>query len=165
MNSTLKVAPSGDREIVVTRVFDAPRKLVFDALTRPELIKRWLGPRGWSLTECRIDLRVGGALRFVGGRPGGAEMGWGGVFLEVSPPERFVNTEVFDEPWYPGEAVVTTVLSERGGKTTLTLTLRYETRDARDGVLKTQMQHGIAESYDKLAELLASTSGAQRGAA
>jgi len=152
----LKVAAAGDREIVFTRVFDAPRRRVFDALTEPDLLKRWHGPHGWSLVVCEVDLKAGGAFRFVWQRGADAttDMGMGGVYREVVPPERLVHTERFDQPWYPGECVITTVLGEEGGKTTFTATLRYESREARDAVLATPMEHGVAEAYDKLAELL-----------
>jgi len=144
-----------EREIVLTRVFDARRHRVFDALTRPEVLARWHGPRGWSLVVCEVDLKPRGAYRFVWRRSAnGAAMGMGGVYREVVPPERLVQTERFDRPWYPGEAVITTVLAEVDGKTTLTATLRYESRAARDLVLGTPMEDGVAESYDKLAELL-----------
>src|SRR3981081_998521 len=102
---TLKVTPPSDREIVLTRVFDAPRTLVYDALTKPELLKRWFGPRGWSLTECDVDLRVGGAWRFVLSGPEGAKMVMHGVYRELVRPERDVHTERMDD--YPGEALVT----------------------------------------------------------
>jgi uncharacterized protein YndB with AHSA1/START domain len=155
------VEPIRSREVVITRVFDAPRNRVFDALTKPEMIKRWLGPRGWSLHACDIDLRVGGSYRFVGPGPGGTEMGWGGVYREVVAPERFSATERFDQPWYPGEALVTYALAEHGGKTTLTCTILYASQEARDTVLKSDMKRGVSESYDRLAELLASPDTAQ----
>ena len=151
---TLHVALPSDREIVLTRVFDAPRELVYDALTKPELLKRWFGPRGWSLVVCEVDLRVGGAWRFVLRGPGGAQMGMRGVYRELVRPERTVHTESFDE--YPGESVVTGVLVERDGKTTLTGTVLYESKEIRDAVVRSGMEHGAAESYDKLAEQLAS---------
>jgi len=145
-----------DREIVMTRVFDAPRKLVFDAMTKPELLKRWFfGPPGWSLEVCEIDLRVGGGYRYVWRGRGGTEMGMRGVYREVVPPERIVQTEAFDKSWYPGEAVGTLVLVERDGKTTLTMTVLYDSREIRDAVLKTPMERGVAMGYDRLAELLA----------
>src|SRR5262245_40384379 len=151
----LKVTAAGDREIVMTREFDAPRALVFEAYTKPELLKRWLGVvGGWSLDVCEIDLRVGGAYRYVWRHPEQGEMGMGGVYREVVPPERIVSTEKFDQPWYPGEAVGTVVLVERGGKTTLTTTVRYESKEARDAVLKSPMEQGVAASYDRLAEVL-----------
>lgn len=156
---TLTVTTPSDREIVMTRVFDAPRRLVFDAHTKPELVQRWLlGPPGWSMPVCEIDLRVGGKYRYVWRRDtDGTRMGMGGVYREIVAPERIVNTERFDEPWYPGEGLGTLVLTERQGKTTLTNTMRYESRAARDGVLKSGMEKGVAVSYDRLAELLAAT--------
>jgi uncharacterized protein YndB with AHSA1/START domain len=157
---TLKVATPSDREIAITRVFDAPRQMVFDALTKPELAKQWLiGPPGWTMPVCEIDLRVGGAYRFVWRGPDGAGMGSRGVYREVAAPERVVATERFDEPWYPGEALVTNTLIERGGITTLTLTILYESQAARDAVLKTQMAKGLTMSYDRLAQVLASQVG------
>jgi len=153
----LQIRANGDREIVMTRVFDAPRKLVFDAFTKPELLKQWLlGPPGWSMPVCEIDLRIGGRDRYVWRRgTDGTEMGCGGVYREIVPPERLVHTEQFDNPWYPGESLITTVLDEQRGKTTLTATMLYESRDARDGILKSGMESGVAASYDRLAELLA----------
>ena len=152
----LKVTTPSDREIAMTRVFDAPRHLVFRALTTPELVQKWLlGPPGWAMPVCEMDLRVGGAYRFLWRGADGAEMGTRGVFREIAPPERFVATEQFDKPWYPGEALVTYLLVEQGGKTTLTLTVLYASREARDGVLKSGMERGVAMSYDRLAELLA----------
>jgi uncharacterized protein YndB with AHSA1/START domain len=154
---TLQVTTPSEREIAMTRVFDAPRRLVFDAWTKPELLKRWLGVRGgWSMAVCEVDLKVGGAYRFVWRGPGGKEMGMSGVYREIVRPERLVATEVFDDPWFPGEAVDTTVLVEQDGKTTLTTTVLYASQEARDAVLKTPMTRGVIESYDKLEEYLAS---------
>ena len=152
----LKLAIRGDREIVITRAFDAPRKLVFDAFTKPELVKQWLlGPDGWSMPVCEIDLKVGGKYRYVWRRDkDGTEMGMGGLYREIVAPERVVATEKFDQSWYPGEAVGTFVLVEQAGKTTLTQTILYESREARDGVLKSGMEKGIVASYDRLAKLL-----------
>ena len=153
---TLKIASRGEREIVITRAFEAPRKLVFDAWTKPELLKRWLlGPGGWSLPVCEIDLRVGGRYRYVWRHDSGNEMGMGGVYREIVAPERIVATEKFDQPWYPGEAVGTVVLVEQDKKTVLTQTLLYESRECRDLVLKSPMERGVAQSYNNLAELLA----------
>jgi uncharacterized protein YndB with AHSA1/START domain len=155
---TLKLTTPTEREIAMSRVFDAPRNLVFDALTKPELVKRWLlGPDGWSMPVCEIDLRVGGSFRYVWRHANGNEMGMRGVYREIVVPERLVATEEFDEPWYPGEAVGTVVLVEQGGKTTITQTVLYESREARDAVLKSGMEQGVARSYDRLAELVAST--------
>src|SRR5689334_4749151 len=155
----LEVAARGEREIVMTRVFDAPRRLVFDACTKPELVRQWLlGPDGWSMPVCEIDLRVGGRYRYVWRRDrDGTEMGMGGVFREIVPPERLVTTEEFDDPWYPGEAIGTLVLVEQAGRTTLTQTMLYESREARDGVLKSPMEEGVAASYDRLEKMLGKT--------
>lgn len=151
---TLEVRASGDREIVMTRVFDAPRQMVYDAFTRPELLKRWFGPRGWSLSVCEVDLRVGGGFRFILSGPGGRQMGMRGVYRELAPPDRSVHMESFDD--FPGEpAQVTAVLVEEDGKTTLTATVLSPSREVRDAMIQSGMEHGAAESYDKLAELLA----------
>jgi uncharacterized protein YndB with AHSA1/START domain len=151
---TLKVTTPSDREIVLTRVFDAPRRLVFDALSKPELLKRWFGPHGHSLVVCEVDFRVGGAWRFVLESPDGRSMGMSGVYREIVPGERTVHTEAFDE--YPGDSVITTVLTEHDGKTTLTATALYESREVRDIVIESGMEHGAAETYDRLADLLPS---------
>src|SRR6266852_4394718 len=152
---TLQVTTPTDREIVLTRVFDAARSMVWDAFTKPELLKRWFGPRGWSLVVCEVDLKVGGGFRFVLRGPDGGEMGMRGVYREIKPPERSVHMESFDD--FPGEAQVTTVFVEHGGKTTLTATVLSPSKEVRDAVIKSGMEHGAAESYDKLAELLAAT--------
>jgi uncharacterized protein YndB with AHSA1/START domain len=153
----LIVTMPNDREIAMTRVFEAPRRLVFDALTKPELIQQWLlGPPGWSMPICDIDLKVGGAYRFVWRGADGTEMGMGGVYREIVVPALLVVTERYDEPWYPGEALMTNALVEQGGKTTLTLTVRYELPEARDIALKSPMEQGVTASYDRLAELLPS---------
>ena len=151
---TLQVTTPTEREIVLTRVFDAPRTLVFDAFTKPELLKRWFGPRGWSLAVCEVDLKVGGKWRFVLRGPDGRDMGMRGVYREIAAPDRSVHTESFDD--FPGESIVTTLLVEDRGKTTLTATVRYPSQEVRDAVIKSGMEHGAAESYDKLAEYLAS---------
>jgi uncharacterized protein YndB with AHSA1/START domain len=154
---TLQVTTPSEREIEMTRVFAAPRNLVFDAWTKPELLKRWLGVRaGWSMAVCEVDLKVGGEYRYVWRGPEGAEMGMGGVYREIVAPERLVATESFDEPWYPGEALDTLVLIEEDGKTTATTTVLYESQEIRDAVLESGMARGVAESYDTLDGYLAS---------
>src|SRR6266536_2783874 len=151
---TLKVTTPTDREIVLTRVFDAPRDLVFDAFSKPELLKRWFGPRGWSMPVGGVGLKVGGGFRFVLRGPNGRDMGMRGVYREITPPERSVHMESFDD--YPGESQVTAVFVEQEGKTTLTATVLYPSQEVRDAVIQSGMEHGAAESYDKLAEMLAS---------
>ncbi|MGA8232204.1 MAG: SRPBCC family protein [Candidatus Acidiferrales bacterium] len=152
----LQVAARSEREIVVTREFDAPRRMVFDAMTKPELLKRWLGVfGGWELAVCEIDLRLGGTYRWVWRQSSdGSEMGVRGTYREIVPPERIVCTELFDVPWYPGEALITTTYAEQDGRTTLTMTILYVSREARDGVLKSPMERGITMSYNNLAKLL-----------
>ncbi|HEX9705931.1 MAG TPA: SRPBCC family protein [Gemmatimonadales bacterium] len=153
---TLQITAKGDRELVITRRFDAPCTLVFAALTKPELVKRWLGVfGGWSLAVCEIDLRVGGAYRYEWHGPKGARMGMRGVTREVTPPARWVATGRFDEAWYPGEEINTSVLVEQRGQTTLTNTVRYESQEARDMVLKSPMEKGMAAGYDNLEKVLA----------
>jgi uncharacterized protein YndB with AHSA1/START domain len=154
---SLKLTTRGDREIVITRVFDAPRNLVFDAFAKPELVRQWLlGPPGWSMPVCEIDFKVGGKYRYVWRHTNGNEMGMGGVYREIVAPERIVATEKFDQSWYPGEAVGTVALLEQAGKTTLTQTIRYDSPQAREAVLKSPMEQGVAAGYDRLADLLAS---------
>lgn len=157
-SGTFNITAQGDREIVITRVFGATRRLVFDAYTKPELVKRWLlGPDGWSMPVCEIDLRAGGKYRYVWRNDSdGREMGMGGTYREVLTPDRIVATEVFDEAWYPGEALDTIVLVERDGKTTLTQTILYNSRETRDAVLKSPMRTGMAASYDRLEKSLPS---------
>ena len=151
----LTVTTPTAREIVLTRTFDAPRRLVFDAWTKPELLKRWYGARGWNLVECEVDLRVGGTWRFVSRGPDGTEMGQGGVYREVVPPERLVYTEAFVDQSYPGESLNAHVFVERNEKTTTTSTLLYPSRVARDIVINYPMARGVSEGYARLAELLA----------
>jgi uncharacterized protein YndB with AHSA1/START domain len=155
-SKALKVEAHGDREIVMTRVFDAPRTLVWEAFTKPELLQRWLlGPPGWSMPVCQLGQKPGDRYRYVWRNDAnGTEMGMGGVIREIVPPERMVATEKFDQPWYPGEAIGTLVLTEQQGKTTLTQTILYESREVRDIVLKSPMEKGVAMSYDRLEELL-----------
>jgi uncharacterized protein YndB with AHSA1/START domain len=145
-----------DREVRVTRRFDAPRALVFRALTTPEVLKRWmLGPDGWALAVCTIDLRVDGAFRYVWRKPSGREMGMGGVYRAIEPPARLVYTEVFDDDWTGGETVVTNTLDEDRGRTTLTVTILFASKAARDAARTTGFDTGMEQAYDALASLLA----------
>jgi len=153
----LQVTTPTEREIVMTRLFDAPRKLVFDAHTKPELVKRWLlGPPGWTMPFCEIDLRVGGKYRYEWRHPEKPGFGTGGVYREIAAPRRIVQTELMDGAPAGGEALTTLVLSEQGGKTTLTQTMLFSSREIRDMVIKTGMAKGVEASYANLDEVLAS---------
>jgi uncharacterized protein YndB with AHSA1/START domain len=150
--STLKVTMPSDREIAMTREFNAPRQLVWDAHTKPELVRKWLlGPPGWSMPVCRIDLRVGGSYRYEWlSDKDGSTMAMGGTYKEVKPIERIVQTEKFDDPWYEGEAISTFTLKEQGTKTILTTTVRYASQAVRDSVIKSGMTTGVEQSFDRL---------------
>jgi len=155
------ISTPSDLEIQVTRDFHAPRQLVFDAFTKPELIRRWLlGPPGWTMPVCEIDLRVGGAYRYVWRKSGVPDMGMGGIFREIVPPQRIVATEKFDDAWYPGDALDTTEFVEHGDITKMTLTVQYQSREARDIASRSGMEHGMAAGYNRLEELLPSLPGA-----
>jgi len=149
---TLKVTTRGDREIIMERVFDAPRELVWEAMTKPELVKRWYGPHGFHLVVCEIDFRVGGKWRYVLRTPDGRDMGQYGEFREIVKLERMVMTEGFDD--FPGVAVDTVVFTEQAGKTKLTLTAEAPSKEARDAMIASGMEHGAAETYDRLNEML-----------
>lgn len=160
MKNTLKVITPTDREIVMTRVFDAPRRLVFEAMTKPETLKCWLfGPPGWTMTACEDDPRAGGTFRWAWRGPDGTEMAMKGVYREVVPPERIVRTESFEFGCdsQGGEQLGTLILTEKDGKTTLTLTVLYPSKEARDATIASGMEHGVAAGYDRLDELLAAT--------
>lgn len=161
---SLQVTTPTDREIALKRTFDAPRDVVWDAITKPELLKRWLfGPPGWEMTVCDEDVRVGGAYRWAWRGPDGKEMAMHGVYREVVPPEpggaggRIVRTETFDFGCESqgGEQIGTLVLAEQGGKTVLTLTVLYPSKQARDATIASGMEQGIAAGYDRLEEILA----------
>ena len=146
-----------DREIEIARDFHAPRQLVFDAFTKPELVRRWLlGPPGWSMPVCEIDLTVGGAYRYVWRKDGVKDMGMGGVFREIVSPSRLVATEKFDDSWYPGDALDTTAFVEEGDITKTKITVLYESKEARDTARRSGMEHGMAAGYNRLEELLSS---------
>ena len=143
-----------DMEVVFTRVVNAPRRVVFDAWTNPKHVPRWmLGPEGWTMPVCEIDLRVGGAWRFVWRKSDGMEMAMTGTYREVMPPERLVSTERWGPDW--PETVNAVVLTEAAGQTTITLTITYPTKEARDAALATGMKEGMEPSYARLDSLLA----------
>jgi uncharacterized protein YndB with AHSA1/START domain len=152
----LKVTTPSEREVALTRVFDAPKRLVWAAYSKPELMRRWAGgPPGHELVVCEIDFRVGGRWRWEIKMPNGEIMGLGGRYLEIVPEERMVSTDEFDQPWYEGDAVTTITLTEEAGKTTLVLTAKYASRKVRDFVISTPMAEGVGAGYDRLADVLA----------
>jgi uncharacterized protein YndB with AHSA1/START domain len=155
--SALEIATPSERELAMSRVFDAPRALVWEALTKPEHIVGWFGRRQDTLAVCEVDLRIGGTARYVWRFADGNEMAITWVFREISPPERAAFTETFDEPYAEemgGDTLVTITLDERDGKTTLTFTTLYKSREDRDRVLQSGMEEGAVETFDRLAELL-----------
>jgi uncharacterized protein YndB with AHSA1/START domain len=154
-SGSFAVTTPSDREIRLTRLFDAPRDLVFEAMSKPEHVKEWWGRLGdgYSVPVCEIDLRPGGKWRFVNRTPHG-EVAFYGVYREIAPPDRIVFTEIFEQ--FPDtESVVTAVFTDEGGKTRLTATVLYPSLDVRDTVLNTGMAGGAAISYDRLEEVVA----------
>lgn len=150
---TTAITTPSDLEVVLTRVFDAPRDLVWDAWTQPEHVPNWmLGPEGWTLPVCEIDLRPGGKWHFVWRREDGTEMPMDGEYREVEPPERLVHTESWGADW--PETLNTIVLTEQDGRTTMTHTMLYPSKEARDAALGTGMKEGADHSFDRLAEYL-----------
>jgi uncharacterized protein YndB with AHSA1/START domain len=155
-SGTFKVTTPSDRELQITRLFSAPRHLVFEAMTKPEHVSRWWGclDESYSVPVCEIDLRPGGKWRWVNRTPSGQLVAFYGEYREIVPPERLVFTEIFEQ--YPDtESVCTTVLTEENGKTRFTITVSYPSREVRDIVLKTGMEKGAALSYDRLEEVAA----------
>jgi uncharacterized protein YndB with AHSA1/START domain len=150
---TFAVSTPSDTEIRMTRLFDAPRHLVFKAMCEPEHIRQWWGNLGdgYSVPVCEVDLRVGGAWKFVNRHPRGEAVFYG-VYREIAAPERVVFTEIY-EPFPDAASVVTAVFTEEQGKTRLTATMRYPSIEVRDMVLKTGMEKGAAISYDRLDEV------------
>lgn len=150
----LQVNAHGDREIVITRHFNAPRELVFDAWTTPELVVRWFGPPDWKVTTCEMDPRAGGGYRFVMEHDSGARMGITGKFREIERPYRMVSTEIFDEDWTGGETLITNELEEQNGRTIMTMTILYGSSEARDMVMTSPMAQGMEQGFGRLDEVL-----------
>jgi uncharacterized protein YndB with AHSA1/START domain len=152
-SGTTKFALPSDTTIAARRFVEAPRQEVFDAWTKPEHVTRWmLGPAGWTMPVCEIDLRPGGAWHFVWRGPGGREMGMDGEYREVTTPERLVSTERWGEPW--PETLNTVVFSEDDEGTTITCIAAYPTKGARDAALETGMKDGMNQSFDRLEAFL-----------
>jgi uncharacterized protein YndB with AHSA1/START domain len=155
MSSThsMKLSTPSDRELVVTRIFDAPRKFVFDAWTNPKYIPQWLlGPEGWTMPVCEVDLREGGAWHFVWRKSDGAEMEMRGTYREIRPPERLVSIESWGGAW--PETVNTLVLTEENGQTTATMTILYPSKEAREAATQTGMTKGMEMTFDRLDQFL-----------
>ena len=150
--SALVTLPSDD-EILITRVFDAPAALLFDAWTTPDLVKRWwAGDRG-EVTDAAIDLRIGGRWRGVMTAHGGFEVAFSGVYREIDRPHRLVKTEVF-ELVPDAEAVSTTTFDESDGVTTMKILARYPSKEHRDAAIESGMEGGVQTSFDELEELV-----------
>jgi uncharacterized protein YndB with AHSA1/START domain len=150
--ATTVTTPS-DTEVVITRTITGPRRLVFEAWTSCEHLPRWMGAEGFPMTECDIDLRVGGAYRYVSAGPDGYVLVLTGTFTEITPPERLVSTGSWGDPW--PETLDTLELSEADGRTTIRMTVRYPSKDARDAALATGMTEGMGAGYDRLADYVA----------
>ena len=154
--SKLEITTPSDTEIAMTREFDAPRALVWEMFTRPEHIRQWWGCKHMEVTVCEVDLRVGGSYRFVGRVPGGNECPFTGVYREIVAPVRLVFTEIFDVPEareHPG--LVTTTFTETRGRTTMHSLISYDSKQTRDIVLGSGMEHGAAAGYDQIEVMLA----------
>jgi len=149
------VTPPSDREILITRTFDAPAARVFDAWTTPEHVRQWWGSDDAPMVECDIDLRVGGAWRYVTRGTDGTEFAWHGTYREVERPGRLVSTEVF-EGFPDAEAVNTATLTEDDGTTTLTVTVLHSSKENRDGHLDSGMEAGMQVVLDRLEDLVRS---------
>jgi len=150
------VTTPNDLEILVTRSFSAPRELVFQAFTDPQYVPRWmLGPDGWTMPICEIDLRVGGAWHFVWRQQNGTEMEMRGIYREIDPPARLVTTESWGGDW--PETINTFTLAAHAGRTTLTQTMRYPSKQARDRALQTGIKEGMALSFARLDRTLAAS--------
>jgi uncharacterized protein YndB with AHSA1/START domain len=155
VTNTTDVSLPTDRDIVVTRAFDAPASLVFDCHTKPELVRRWLVTSGWTMPVCDIDLRVGGKYHYVWrNEADGNQFGFVGEYREISAPNRIVHLERPEGAPEGGDAHCTLALTEKAGRTTLTYTMRFPSREVRDQVLKTGMTDGMTQTYKLLDTLL-----------
>lgn len=152
-HATTFTTPS-DTDVVVTRVFDAPRHLVFEAHTSCKHMPNWMGPHGWTMSECRNDLRPGGEFRYTWSKPGGNGITITGVNKEVVPPSRVVSTESWGDPWPVSTNIME--LTESAGQTTVVMTIRYPSKEARDMALQTGMKDGMTVGYERLDEYLGS---------
>ena len=156
VDKTLRITTPSDFEFAMTRQFDAPRRFVFDAMTKPEFLVRWLGCETLAMPVCEVDLRIGGAYRFVFRSSEGIEHELTGTYREVVRPERLAFGETFSMPGFTSdEYLVISTFVEQGGKTTLTTTIRHPTKEARDGHLNSGIEKGVEPAYNRLAEVVA----------
>lgn len=152
---SLSIATPSDREIVLTRSFNAPRKLVWEAVTRPEHVRQWYGCSAFTLATCDIDLRVGGSYRYTMRTPEGVDHTMTGVYREIVAPERIVHTERYETTGFTSpDAMVTMTLSEQDGRTRLQTVVLHPNKESRDGHLNSGMENGARETFDRLATLL-----------
>lgn len=150
----LNAALPSDREIRLTRTFDAPRQMVWDAHTKPDLIRRWLlGPAGWTMPVCDVDLRVGGRFRYEWRTDDGRTMALSGVYRAVDAPGHIADTQSFDDDWTNGPADTDMVLTEKDGVTEMVLTISYATKETRDLVVSSPMMDGMESGYERLDEI------------
>ncbi|MEN3381537.1 MAG: hypothetical protein V7608_1581 [Hyphomicrobiales bacterium] len=154
---TLDVTTPSDTEIVMTRIFDASRGLVFDAYTKSAMLRGWLGGAEWTIDVCDVDLRAGGGYRWTWHNAKGKQIGERGTYREIVPGARIVAASAFDEPWYPGGCIETIAFTRQGDATAVTTTLRYDTREARDIALNAGLTRGVTESYARLDAVLATS--------
>ncbi|MEW5847555.1 MAG: SRPBCC family protein [Myxococcota bacterium] len=156
VNDSTTLELPADREILITRSFNAPLRLVFRAMNEPELVSKWWSPASkGKMTECKIDFRVGGSWRFAMRTHDGMDVGFHGKYLEIDAPHRVVNTEIFD-PFPDAAATVTVTLTENGGRTTMTSRSTYPSKEVRDQVIATGMEEGMRESMVQLSAVVES---------
>ena len=155
MPKPLTITTPGDRAVVVTREFDAPRELVWLCYSRPELVRRWYGLPDWKMTVCEMDFRVGGKWRFVTVSPEGYEMGSQGEYTAIVRPERIEQTEYYDDDWTKGGSENSVVFTEKDGRTITTLTVTYSSPEARAAAVATPMAEGMEIGFKRLDALLA----------
>ena len=160
-SGSAKVTLPTDEQILITREFDAPRHLVYKAYTTPELVRRWWSGRRGAVTSAEIDLRVGGAWRYVMVANGGFEVAFHGEFREIVPDERIVTTEVYEMPGAPplapdDEPLNIVTFAEAGGRTTLEILVQTTSRELRDAIIDSGMEGGMQEGMDLLEEVAVS---------
>jgi uncharacterized protein YndB with AHSA1/START domain len=155
MPKPLTITTPGDRDIVVTREFDAPRDLVWLCYSKPELMRQWYGLPDWTMTVCEIDFRVGGKWRFVTVSPNGYEMGSQGLYSAIDKPRSIEQTEYYDDDWTQGGSQNKAEFAEANGRTTVTLTVTYSSPEARAAAVATPMAEGMEIGFKRLDALLA----------